>query len=68
MLATRPRLLERWLTLNQSLNPPNQWLKVNRGLVSVARTPVSVNHGLNFFWLALNLTYLATSVNLLTIG
>ena len=64
----RPRLLERWLTLNQRLNPPNQWLKVNRGLVSVARTPVSVNHGLNFLRYELNLTYLATSVNLLSIG
>ena len=36
-----PRLLEKWLTLNQ-------WLKVNRGLGSVARTLVSVNQGLNF--------------------
>ena len=35
-------LLERWLTVIQ-------WLKVNRGLVSVARTPVSVNHGFYFF-------------------
>ena len=29
--------------------PLNQWIKINRGLVSVARTPGSVNHGSNFF-------------------
>ena len=39
-----PRLLERWLTVNQWLNPPNQWLKANRGLVSVARTPAGLVH------------------------
>ena len=31
------------------VKPLNQWIKINRGLVSVARTPGSVNHGSNFF-------------------